>query len=101
MEARQGGSGLLGAQEALRERKEDRGEICDFDQREGSRRAGCRGVVQGIDRGRERVSTAQRRAGDATDLSSDRNASASPYFRGGVGVIGSTPSLPPAGRRWG
>src|SRR5512135_3281225 len=67
------------------------------DQREGSERARRGGDVQGIERGREWVSAAQGCDGDAADLSSGRNTSQSPYFRGSVGVVDSATASSPVG----
>ena len=71
-EIHQGGLAVLRERGRPGERKGDRREICDRDQRVGFERTRGGGDLQGLERRRKGVSSAQGRVGDAADLSSDK-----------------------------
>src|SRR5208337_2307085 len=70
--------------------------MCDCDQRVGPERARGGGDLQGLERRRKGVPSAQGRAGDAADLSSDRGASESTYLCGRPGAFGAAAPGSPA-----
>src|SRR5208337_3307717 len=70
--------------------------MCDCDQRVGPERARGGGDLQGLERRRKGVPSAQGRVGDAADLSSDRVASKSTYLCGRPGVVGAEAAGSPA-----
>src|SRR4051794_38307172 len=98
METQRWGAAVLRERDAPRARKEDRGKICDHDQRERTERPRRRGAVQGTDRRGEWISTTQGRAGNAADLSPDRAASQGPHLRRGAGAAAPKTSGPTAQR---